>query len=191
MIQSDSLHTKAQWQLARMGSTLGLDVWIPRADRNRTHMGEKLGDLSIPNLPGHGLPDQAQGIVENIDVLWIDAGVVVCAFEVEHTTSVYSGLLRLSDLVTVMPYTSIRLFIVASAERRGKVDRELVRPTFAKARPPLAQACRFLSYERLADHLVFAEEHGRYLKFDWVDRLAEPGESGAPANQTKLTTERT
>ena len=107
-------------------------------------------------------------------MLWIDAGVVVCAFEVEHSTAVYSGLLRLSDLVTVQPYTSIRLFIVANADRRGKVARELMRPTFAKSRPPLAQVCQFLSYERLEERLHFAEEHGAYLKFDWVGRLAEP-----------------
>jgi len=157
-----------------MGAALGLDVWIPRSDRNKTYHGERLSDLSIPDLPSAGLPVQAQGIIENIDVLWTEASVVVCAFEVEHTTSVYSGVLRLSDLVTVMPYTSIRLFIVASGDRRAKVARELARPTFARPKPPLAQVCQFLSYERLEERLAFAEEHGRYLKFDWIERLVEP-----------------
>jgi hypothetical protein len=173
-VELNSLHTKAQWQLARMGRALGLEVWIPRSDRHRSYRGALLADLCAAELPSLGLPTQAQAIIENIDVLWIDAGVVVCAFEVEHSTAVYSGLLRMSDLVTVQPYTSIKLFIVASADRRGKVARELMRPTFAKSKPPLAQICQFLSYERLDERLDFAEEHGPYLKFDWVGRLAEP-----------------
>jgi hypothetical protein len=166
-------HARAQWQLAQIGKALGLDVWIPRADRNKTWRDEHLGELSIENLPSFGL-GQAQSIVENIDVLWIDAGVVQCAFEVEHTTSVYSGILRMSDLVTVQPYTPIRLFIVASIERAGKVARELARPTFAKAKPPLGQICRFLPYEKLDEYVEFSRTHGRYLKFDWVDSLADP-----------------
>lgn len=155
---------------------VGAESREPRADRTRVYGGSALGDLSVENLPAFGL-GLAQTIVENIDVLWIDAGVVLCAFEVEHSTSVYSGLLRLSDLITVQPYTTIRLFIVASAERRQKVQRELARPTFARARPPLAKLCRFLSYERLDERVHFAQTHGRYLKFDWVDELAEADRS--------------
>jgi hypothetical protein len=179
---AESLHTKAQLQLARMGRALGLDVWIPPSDRYKAHQGEKLADLSIRELPSLGLSDQAREIIGNIDVLWIDAGLVRCAFEVEHTTAVYSGLLRLSDLVAVQPYTHIRLFIVASTERRGKVTREVSRPTFALSRPPLKTICRFLSYERLEERYVFAEQHGRYLKLDWADNLAEPweGATGVP-----------
>ena len=177
--EAESLHTKAQWQLASMGRALGLDVWIPAGDRHKSYRGQKLADLSIRQLPGLGLTTQAQTIIGNIDVLWIEAGVVMCAFEVEHTTVVYSGILRLSDLVVVQPYTSIRLFIVASIERRGKVARELSRPTFGLSRPPLVRICRFLSYERLEERLIFANQHGRYLKFDWVDDLAEPWEQEA------------
>jgi hypothetical protein len=171
---SDTWHTKAQSQLARLGHALGLGIWVPRADRNKTYLGQPLAEFSIQQLPGLGIPDQVQTIVENIDVLWIDGGIVLCAFEIEHTTAVYSGILRLSDLVAVQPYTSIRLFIVASSARRDKVSRELSRPTFAMLRRPLKDICRFLSYERLEDALQFAEQHGRYLKLDWVDALAEP-----------------
>jgi EVE domain len=173
-------HTRAQWQLARMGRALGLDIWIPRADRQKSYQGERLGELSVSTLPSFGL-GQAENVVENIDVLWIDAGVISCAFEVEHTTNVHSGLLRLSDLVTVQPYTSIRLFIVAPNARRDKVKRELARPTFARARPPLSELCRFLSYERLEERLRFAVEHGRYLRPDWADSLADSSHASTAA----------
>jgi hypothetical protein len=41
--------------------------------------------------------------IENFDVLWLSGQSIVAAFEVEHTTAVYSGLLRMSDLLTMQP----------------------------------------------------------------------------------------
>ena len=37
--------------------------------------------------------------IELIDVLWLDGNAIVAAFEIESTTSIYSGLLRMSDLL--------------------------------------------------------------------------------------------
>ena len=51
--------------------------------------------------------------------------------EIEHTTSIYSGLLRMSDLVAMQPNLQIPLFIVAPDVRRNKVIEEVNRPTFA------------------------------------------------------------
>ncbi len=68
-------------------------------------------------------------LIEHIDVLWLRGNRVEAAFEIEHTTSVYSGLLRMADLVTLHPNIMIRLYIVAPDSRRAKVLSELVRPT--------------------------------------------------------------
>lgn len=59
--------------------------------------------------------------IELIDVLWLKDNTIIAAFEIEHTTSIYSGLLRLSDLVSMQPNLNIRLYIVAPDERRDKV----------------------------------------------------------------------
>lgn len=59
--------------------------------------------------------------IELIDVLWLDGNTIVAAFEVEHTTSIYSGLLRMADLVAMQPNLNHRLFTVAPDERREKV----------------------------------------------------------------------
>ena len=81
------------------------------------------------------------------------------AFEVEHTTAVYSGLLRMADLLALQPNMDIRLHIVAPDERREKVFREMLRPVFSLLdRGPLSRSCKFLSYEsveaiRDLDHL--------------------------------------
>lgn len=171
--ESDFGHTRAQWCLARMAVALGLKVWIPRADRQKAIDGEPLGDLSVSSLPPMGFSPQASRIVENIDVLWLNNGMVVCAFEVEHSTVIYSGLLRLSDLLSVAPNTRIRLFVVAGQERRARVARELSRPTFSQLH--LIQHCKYVSYDRLEEQFLFAKTHAGYLSWEtWIDqRLAE------------------
>jgi hypothetical protein len=56
-----------------------------------------------------------------IDVLWLQGEAIVAAFEVEHTTTIYSGLLRMADLVSMQPNLKLDLFIVAPDERREYV----------------------------------------------------------------------
>ena len=48
--------------------------------------------------------------IELIDVLWLQGNAIVAAFEVESTTSIYSGLLRMSDLVAMQPNLNIPLW---------------------------------------------------------------------------------
>jgi len=65
-------------------------------------------------------------------VLWLQGDAIIAAFEVEHTTAIYSGLLRMSDLVSMQPNIKIDLFMVAADERREKVAYEINRPTLAR-----------------------------------------------------------
>ena len=65
-------------------------------------------------------------------MLWLQGDAIIAAFEVEHTTAIYSGLLRMSDLVSMQPNLKIDLFMVAPDERREKVAYEINRPTFAR-----------------------------------------------------------
>lgn len=71
----------------------------------------------------------------------------MAAFEVEHTTSIYSGLLRMSDLVTLSPNINFPLYIVTPNFRLEQVRRELARPTFQVLE--LHKRCSFFSEESL------------------------------------------
>ena len=77
--------------------------------------------------------------IELIDVLWLDGNAIVAAFEIESTTSIYSGLLRMSDLLARQPNISVPLFLVAPDERREKVIQQVNRPTFERMKPPLVE----------------------------------------------------
>jgi hypothetical protein len=141
-------HTHVQWLLAKVGKQLGCRVWIAANDWRREWGGEPLGSLSVRALPPLGLGPDSQRVVSLIDVVWL-TGVnqVAAAFEVEHTTSVYSGLLRMADLAALSPNLNFPLYVVAPASRLAKVRRELVRPTFRALE--LDRRCRFFSSEAL------------------------------------------
>lgn len=92
--------------------------------------------------------------IENIDVIWLQRRAIVHAFEVEHTTAIYSGLLRMADLLAMQPRMNISLHIVAPIERRDQVRREIVRPVFSVLEDgAMAGRCSFLSYEAVAEIL--------------------------------------
>ena len=111
--------------------------------------------------------------IENIDVLWLTGNTFVAAFEVEHTTSIYSGLLRMSDLLTMQPNIDIKLYLAAPDERYEKFTREVPRPTFASSNKPLHTVCGFLPYSQLCRKLEAARDFLCHLKPDFIDDIAE------------------
>jgi hypothetical protein len=146
--KSDITHTQVQWLLAKLGQRLGCKIWIAANDHNREWKGERMGDLSIKSLPTLGMDTASQAVIRLIDVLWLKGGSqVAAAFEIEHTTSIYSGLLRMSDLIASSPNLNFPLYIVAPEARLLQVQKELSRPTFQALE--LHKRCGFFSNEKL------------------------------------------
>lgn len=176
-------HTEIEALLLRIGSAMGLELWIDPTDRGKSHDGKKLGDTPgvLDDLP---LPFSAEVLktIRRIDVLWLRDQMVVGAFEVESTTSIYSGLLRMADLVAMNPNLTIPMFIVAPEARRERVRQEIVRPTFSKLfHPPMAKRCRYIPFDRLRERYALLEKANvlgalppdAFLTS--VSELAEPG----------------
>jgi hypothetical protein len=153
-----------QVTLSEIGSLMGFQIWLPRADRTRvlTKWKPEPGRL-LENLPV-GFNQATMKTIEQIDVLWLKGLSIVRAFEVEHTTSVYSGILRMADLLAMQPNLRIRLHIVAPASRREKVFQEIRRQVFAHLEGgALSGICTYLSYEKVAElrgqqHLVYLSD---------------------------------
>ena len=78
------------------------------------------------------------------------------AFEIENSTSIYSGLLRFADLTMVAPNTVYPMFIVAPGERRNRVREQLARPSFRYL--GIHEKVRYLSYEKLNEIEEFFDE---------------------------------
>jgi len=161
--------------LASIGAKMGMRIWIPRSDRNNVlAKWEGNHELLLDELPLN-YDEATLRTIEQIDVLWLRRRAIVRAFEVEHTTSIYSGILRMADLLALQPNMDIKLHIVAPAERREKVFQEIRRPVFSLLeKGPLSESCTFLSYESVRE--LAKEKHLAHLSDDVLDEYAEETE---------------
>lgn len=166
---------KIQALIATIGNKMGLSVWIPRADRGPVLKAQKEnGDDFLDRLPLN-YDDTTLRTIEQIDVIWLRGRSIVRAFEVEHTTSVYSGILRMADLLALQPNMDIKLHIVAPATKREKVFQEIRRPVFSLLeKGPLAENCTYLSYDSLRE--LAAQKHLGHLSDTVLDEYAEEAE---------------
>lgn len=145
IVRAPTEHDEMQWRLIRLGELAKLDVWVPSSDQAKQYKGNSFRE--------HVLKEFQQGIdvpptIKNIDVVWkFGPYSIKSAFEIEHSTSVYSGILRLSDLRAETPNSTFPLFIVADGERKRKVLNELLRPTFSSPALRLNEIVKYLSYD--------------------------------------------
>ena len=114
---------------------MGFDLWVARNDRSKKWQGKMLGELPriVSELPTQ-FNEATNRTIELIDALWLKGNSIVAAFEVECTTAVYSGLLRMSDLLALQPNLEINLFLVAPDERQDKVGRGFYVPRLRSAK---------------------------------------------------------
>jgi len=178
--ETPDIHTvrdsqRIQGLLARIGEAMGFTIWLPRNDRAAIlqdwHPNE---GVLLDNLPLN-YDEVTLGTVEQIDILWLKRRSIVRAFEVEHTTAVYSGILRMADLLALQPNMDIRLHIVAPSPRREKVFQEIRRPVFSLLeRAPLSECCTFISYDSLEE--LFSQKHLAHLSDTVLDEYAEEAE---------------
>ena len=162
--EGDRTHTEIQAWLRDLGRALGYDVWIAANDRNRLHNGVKLCTGCLDVLPRD--VDEAPGAdaVRLIDVLWLEraGGRIAGAFEVEHTTSIYSGIVRLLDLALGAGASSPHgLFLVAPDSREEEVRAQLARPAFSRVAD---LGVRYLPYGELERHREAMARFGHGLK---------------------------
>jgi type II restriction enzyme len=99
-----------------------------------------------------------------IDILWLEPATlkIVAAFEVEHSTSIYSGILRMLDLAMCSSGSSIKgIFLVAPDKREDEIRAQIIRPSF-KAIGDLK--LRFLPYSELISNKDAMGRFGHGLK---------------------------
>jgi hypothetical protein len=167
-------HTEIQWRLLTLGAAMGYDVWVARNDRSRTWQGDVLSELPrVQERLPRQFDDSTAKIIKLIDVLWLERSAVVAAFEIERTTSIHSGLLRMADLIALQPNLTMRMYVVAPDARRGEVMAEVGRPVFRELTPPLDQVVRYLSFSSLRESMDHAGSLLRHLKVSFLDEISE------------------
>jgi type II restriction enzyme len=148
----DSLtHTEIQGWLRDLGLKLGYQVWIAQNDQGRSYGAGRLVDGCLATFPPHLDARPGAAAVRLIDVLWLGPEAnLIAAFEVEHSTSIYSGVVRMLDLALGGDVETLHsLYLVAPDKREADVRAQLSRPAFSRIAD---LSVRYLPYSELETH---------------------------------------
>ena len=156
-------HVRMQWKLARLGLKAGERVWVPAGDQAKLRREFQFGEFDPEFAAGIDLP---HSYIENIDVVWKQQFRIGAAYEIENSTSIYSGLLRFADLNILAPNTLYPMFVVAPNSRKNRLREQLRRPTFKRLE--LDKKVRFLSYEAIDEIDTFFSGSNTGLSVDLI-----------------------
>jgi type II restriction enzyme len=128
--QEENLHSEMQYYLLKVGHALGYDVISASNDRSKSYCGNNFSFLSLKNFPAVDVDKETYQTINLIDIVWFErkTNLPVCAFEVEKSTSIYSGILRLTDLSFSLNGSKQNLYIVIPNNREKEVLFQLRRP---------------------------------------------------------------
>lgn len=163
-------HDEMQWRLIRLGKKTKVDVWIPQNDQGKSYNGQ---DFRPNVLKEFQETLDVPKYIKNIDVVWKYGYSIKSAFEIEHSSSVYSGILRLSDLRVLTPNSTYPLFIVADRDRKNKVFSELKRPTFNNPYLNLKDSIGFLSYDKVREIDENYKNQDANISVDFIQKASE------------------
>jgi hypothetical protein len=137
-------HSQIQTFIGSIGSIKGYDIWIPSSDRYKLDWSI-VSHFDCRDFLPHGY-ERVQSILQEVDVVWIKKGAneLKALFEVEHSTPIYSALLRFNDILLVAHSLRPRFSVVANDTRRDVFVKQLNRPTFITS--GLNEICNFLEY---------------------------------------------
>ncbi|MDD7793305.1 hypothetical protein [Clostridium sp. 'White wine YQ'] len=133
-LKEESEHLEVQFLLTEIGRNLGYEVFVAINDRTKCLHGKSLEFITTPTLPPLDLPKEVIKTISLIDVIWINKNTneIECAFEVEKSTSIYSGILRLADLASSIgtEKNQYNFFLIAPDSREKEIIAQLKRPSF-------------------------------------------------------------
>jgi len=137
-------HSEVQTLLGAVGTAKGYDIWVPTKDRVGLDWNLTKSFECREEIPSTF--SSIKSVLQEVDVIWFRRGSsdVSALFEVEHSTPIYSGLLRLNDVHLVAPTAISRFTIVSNDARRSLFVRQVNRPTFRTS--GLSELCTFLEY---------------------------------------------
>jgi type II restriction enzyme len=161
--KAESEHTQIQYLLIKIGRALHYDVFVARNDRHRSYEGQSFALLTVPTLPEMDWSAEVMDTTSLIDVIWLKPGTneIVSAFEIEKSTSIYSGILRMEDLARSIPDCTCNFYLVAPNQREKEVMAQLMRPAFRNDLTDISLA--YIPFDHLRNHCdalcMFGEDH--------------------------------
>ncbi|MGN6437952.1 MAG: hypothetical protein ACTHMM_15540 [Agriterribacter sp.] len=159
--QEESLHTEMQYHLLKIGRALGYDVICASNDQSKSFNDAKFSFLCMPCFPKMQTDKDTENTIKLIDVLWFQKGTdnIIGAFEVEKSTSIYSGILRLTDLACSIANGDEVFYIIVPDSREKDVRAQLSRPSIKNISMPI----NYILFSDLRQHCnaicTFGNDH--------------------------------
>ena len=151
--EDERRRTHLLWMLAKLGAKVGCRAWIAQDDHHQQWQQERLGEVSVESLSAFSSAGR-QAVLSRIDVLWLQKGDPVAAYQVVRTPEDLTGcLLHLYDLAMLFPRRTMYLGVVVEGGQRERLRREWMRPWVQKQ--SVHKQCTILAQEVLFVH----EEH--------------------------------
>ena len=137
--QEESLHSEMQYHLLKIGTALGYDVICAINDKSKSYNGSSFSFHCLRDFPLMNTDKDTQNTIKLIDVLWFQKGTnsIIGAFEVEKSTSIYSGILRLADLAYSIAFGDEMFYIIIPDNREKDVRMQLSRPSIKSVKVPI------------------------------------------------------
>lgn len=157
----EDLHTEMQYHLLKIGKALGYDPISAVNDRGKCHGEVNFSFISLSKFPELPVDKDTLSTIQLIDIIWFEKNTdkAVCAFEVEKSTSIYSGILRLSDLSISFSDHNTSLFIIIPNNREKDVVLQLNRPSIRNSNVKI----KYILFSDLREHCdalcKFGESH--------------------------------
>lgn len=149
-------HPTAQKALIEIGNLLGFDTYIPAGDKGKVVNGVKLEEITtLKEIPQFTYPRLLE-TVKHIDIIWFREEFPVYCFEVEESTDVTKGLLRLYQIRQL----KITPVIVGSENKRSKFEVEIEKDPFYN----IKKQYKFISYEQLSQFLEISTQFSELQK---------------------------
>lgn len=137
--EEESLHSEMQYHLLKIGKALGYDVICARNDLSKNYNGSNFSFLCLNAWPTIPVDKETINTIQLVDVIWFKKGTnnIVGAFEVEKSTSIYSGILRLTDLAYSISDGDEVFYIIIPDSREKDVNIQLNRPSIKNINVPI------------------------------------------------------
>ena len=167
--QEEKLHDEMQYHLLKIGISLGFDVTPASNDKSKSFGGQSFSFISMPTFPELPCNKETQTTIKLIDVLWFEKGTnnIIGAFEVEKSTSIYSGILRLSDLYFSISDGDEVFYIIIPNHREKDVEHQLNRPAIKNSKIHI----KYILFSELRTHCDAICKFGTDLSI--MDKIAK------------------
>ena len=157
----ESLHTEMQYHLLKIGAALGYDVICAQNDKSKSFNNINFSFQCLNDFPTLDTDKDTANTIRLIDVLWFQKSTnnIIGAFEVEKSTSIYSGILRLTDLAFSIADGDEVFYIIIPDFREKDVRMQLSRPSIKSIKIPI----QYILFSDLREHCDalcrFGESH--------------------------------